>query len=210
MAAAVGRVRQGARPAARRRSRPSDFVTRRCGTSRDASTSSAKPSSAAASLQAVGIGQPVRVVFDAEPRPGSPRSSSMVGEVARRVGIRAVRPDADVRDVGRVPRLPQIGRAGQQRRAAVRADVEALEEAEAERVVAGQPIHALLREQQQAVERALRHGGLQPRHAGVHFGGAKCTGMDRLLRAGRRGLASAGVKRQAPLRDFRHFVALRR
>ena len=45
-----------------------------------------------------------------------------------------------------------------------------LEEAEAERVVAGQPVHALLREQQHGVELLLGHLDHQPVAAGVEFG----------------------------------------
>ena len=97
----------------------------------------------------------------------------MLGEhrlqIACRVGAFAVLPDAHVGDVGGVLGLAQVGRAGQQRDAAVAADIEALEEAEAEAVVAGKPVVALLREQQHAIEPTLGHGGEQPALAGGHF-----------------------------------------
>ena len=57
-----------------------------------------------------------------------------------------------------------------------RADVEALEEAEAETVVAGQPIVALLREQQQAVELLRRHRGGEAGLARGHFAFGKMDG----------------------------------
>jgi hypothetical protein len=68
-----------------------------------------------------------------------------------------MRPDADVLDVGGVLRLPQVGRAGQQHHAAVGAQIQTLEKDVAERVVAGQVIHALLTEDQQPVEPARLH-----------------------------------------------------
>ena len=59
-------------------------------------------------------------------------------------------------DRGQV-RLPQIGRAGQQGQHAVRPQIQALEHAVATGVVAGQPVHAFLTEEQQAVEAGLSH-----------------------------------------------------
>ena len=79
----------------------------------------------------------------------------------------AVHPDADVVDHRRVPRLEQIGGAGEQHEAAVGAEIEALEIDVAERVVAGQPVHALLAEAEQAVEPAF---GERPCGAGAALG----------------------------------------
>ena len=126
---------------------------------------------------AVEMGEALRVVFDAEPAPGV-QARQHRGEVARRLGLGAVLPDADVGDIGRMLRLPEIGGAGQQRRATIRADIEALEEAEAEGVVAGEPVVAFGREQQRAVEllrgEGFEHAGL----AGGHFGGGEVDGHD--------------------------------
>jgi hypothetical protein len=51
-----------------------------------------------------------------------------------------------------VPGLPQIGGTGQKRKPPVGAEIEALEEAEAERVIAGEVVHALLIEHQETIE----------------------------------------------------------
>ena len=135
------------------------------------------------------MGEAVAVELDAEAA-----ARAEVGEhrlqIARRVGALAVLPDADVGDVGGVLRLAQVGRAGQQRDAAVAADIEALEEAEAEAVVAGEPIVALLREQQQAIEPALGHRGEQPPLAGGHFVGGEVDGQMRTPAGARKRAAS--------------------
>ena len=104
------------------------------------------------------MGQAVAVEFDSEPRAG-PEIVEHFAQIPNRVGVRAVLPNANRLDIGSVLGLSEIGRTRQQRDAAVGADIEALEEAEAETVVAGQPIIALLREQQQAVEPLGRHRG---------------------------------------------------
>ena len=57
-------------------------------------------------------------------------------------------------------------------------DDEALEEAEAERVVAGEPVHRFLLEEQQAVEPGLRHGGEEGGLAAVELGGGKVQGHE--------------------------------
>jgi len=56
-------------------------------------------------------------------------------------------------------RLAQIRRAGEQRQLAIGAEIEALEKAEAEGVIAREIIHALLLEHEQAVEIGFLHGG---------------------------------------------------
>jgi hypothetical protein len=68
-----------------------------------------------------------------------------------------------------VARLAQVGRPRQKHHRAVRLQDEALEKAEAERVVAGQPVHALLGEQQDGVELLLGHLDHQPVAACVEF-----------------------------------------
>ena len=69
-------------------------------------------------------------------------------------------------------------------------DDEALEEAEAERVVAGEPVHRLLLEQEQPVEPRLRHGGKERALAAVELFGEKCRAMS----VGRLRTPSAKVK----------------
>lgn len=54
--------------------------------------------------------------------------------------------------------LPEIGKAGQQCHRAVGAKDEALEEAETEAVVAGQPEHRFLLEQEERIEPVGLHG----------------------------------------------------
>ncbi len=94
------------------------------------------------------MGEAVAVEFDAQATTGAE-----VGEhrfqIHGGVGLRAIAPDADVGDVGGLLRLTEIGGAGQQRDPAISRDIKALEKAEAERVIAGEPIIALLREKQQ-------------------------------------------------------------
>ena len=120
-------------------------------------------------LAAVRGDEPVALELDAEALAGEPELGAEVLEVERRIGVGGVLPDAHVGDDRGVPRLAQIGRAGQERHAPVGRDDEALEEAEAERVVAGRPVHRLLLEQQQAVEPRLRHGGEQRALAAVEL-----------------------------------------
>src|SRR5690606_12111371 len=64
-------------------------------------------------------------------------------------------------DDGGELRLAQVRGAGQQEHGAVGAEKQALKEAEPERLVAGQVVHAFLAEQQQAVERMRGHHGAQ-------------------------------------------------
>ena len=95
------------------------------------------------------------VVLDAEPLAGQALLRQQRAQLLGRIAALAVDPDADVLDDRGVLRLAQIGRAGQQDQIAVGAQHEALEEAVAEGVVAGQPVHALLLEHQKSVELAL-------------------------------------------------------
>ena len=99
-----------------------------------------------------------------------------VAQIDRRIGAVAVGPQDDVVDDRGMARLAQIGRAGQQHHRAVRLHHEALEEAEAERVVAGQPVHAFLREQQDGVELLLGHLDHQPVAPRVIFRRARSAG----------------------------------
>ena len=118
----------------------------------------------------------MRVVFDADAHAEQAEIVEQVAQVERRIGVVAVGPDDDVLDDRGLPRLPEVGRAGEQHHRAVGLDHQALEEAEAERVVAGQPVHALLREQQHGVELLLRHLDHQPVAAGVEFGAFEMQG----------------------------------
>jgi hypothetical protein len=144
------------------------------------------------------MGEAIAVELDAEPAARAEFHEHRF-QIMGRVGAFAVLPDAHVGDVGRMARLAQVGRAGQQRDAAVAADVKALEEAEAEAVVAGEPIVALLREQQQTVEPALSHRREQPPLAGGHFVSGEMNGQMRTPAGARtappaKALQSAAVK----------------
>ena len=109
------------------------------------------------------------VVFDADAGAEQIEVVEQVAQVDRRVGAVAVGPQHDVVDDRGVARLAQIGRAGEQHHRAVGLHHQALEEAEAERVVAGQPVHALLGEQQHGIELLLGHLDHQPVAPGVKF-----------------------------------------
>ena len=110
----------------------------------------------------------------------------------------AVGPDDDVLDDGGVARLAQVRRAGQQCHLAIALHHKALEEAEAERVVAGEPVHAFLREQQHAVELALGHGGDEPSPCAPSYSAfEKCSAMTYSLIIIDRNLAA--VVRLAPV-----------
>ena len=104
----------------------------------------------------------MRVVFDADARAEQVELVQQVAQIERRIGAVAVGPHNDVVDSGGVARLAQVGRTGQKHHRAVRLHHKALEEAEAERVVAGQPVHAFLREEQNGVELLLGHLDHQP------------------------------------------------
>ncbi len=130
---------------------------------------------------AVVMREPLRVVLDPEPPP-CPEIVEHPRKIPRGLGVGGVLPDADVGDVGRALRLPQVRRARQQRRAAVGADIEALEEAEAEGVVAGQPIITLGREQQRAVEPGVGQRGQQAGLARRHLVGGEMYRQRGLLR----------------------------
>src|SRR5690606_19383167 len=106
---------------------------------------------------AVRRGQAMGVVLHAQALAGKALLGEERAQVLGRVAALAVDPDPDVLDDRGVPRLAQIRRAGEQDQIAVRAQHQALEEAVAERVVAGEPVHALLLEQEHAVEPPRRH-----------------------------------------------------
>ena len=73
-------------------------------------------------------------------------------ELESRLGAVRIGPDADIPDDRGVLGLAEVGRTGQKREPAVAPQIEALEKAEAEGVIAGQVIHAFLLKHQQAVE----------------------------------------------------------
>src|SRR4026209_1801702 len=98
------------------------------------------------------MGQTKGVVLDAESLAGRTEIPKHVAQLVGGTGAGLVGPDADVLDDRRVPGLPKVGGTGQKRKPPVGAEVEALEEAEAERVIAGEVVHALLIEHQEAVE----------------------------------------------------------
>ena len=115
----------------------------------------------------------MRVVFDADALPEKIEVVEQIAQVDRRIGAVAVGPEHDVLDDRGLAGLAQIGRAGQQHHRAVGLHHQRLEEAEAERVVAGQPVHAFLGEEQDGVELLLGHLDQQPVAAGVEFGTVK-------------------------------------
>ncbi len=98
--------------------------------------------------QAIGVG------FDPQPLAACAEAFQHVTQLQRGIGALRIGPDADILDQRGVLRLTQIGRARQQRQFSVGAEIEALEKAESYRIVAGQIVHALLLEHQQAVEAA--------------------------------------------------------
>ena len=106
---------------------------------------------------AVSCGQTMGVVLDAEALAGKALLRQQRAQLHGRIGARAVDPDADVLDDRGVLGLAQIRRARQQDQIAVRPQHQALEEAVAEGVVAGEPVHALRLEHQQPVQPARRH-----------------------------------------------------
>ncbi len=94
------------------------------------------------------MGEAIGIGLDAEPLAGGAEIPKHVAQLIGRAGAGLVGPDADVLDDRGVPGLPQIGGAGQERQPPIGSEIEALEEAEAERVVAGEVVHALLLEHQ--------------------------------------------------------------
>ncbi len=131
-------------------------------------------------LPAVRGDEAVRLVLDAEAlaRKAELRCESL--EVEGRIGIGRVLPDADVLDRGGMLRLAQIGRSGEERHAPVRGHDQALEEAEAEGVVARQPIHGFLLEQQHPVEPGVRQGGEEGGLAALVFRRGEMQGQSGL------------------------------
>ena len=106
-------------------------------------------------LLAVEMGEAIGIGLDAEPLAGGAEIPEHVAQLIGRAGAGLVGPDADVLDDRGVPGLPQIGGAGQERQPPIGSEIEALEEAEAERVVAGEVVHALLIEHQEPVQLLL-------------------------------------------------------
>ncbi len=99
-------------------------------------------------------GQALGVALDADQGASTAVPGDHIAERASRVRAGFVDPDADVLDDRGVLRLSQVRRAGEQGHPPVAAEPEALEEAEPEGVVAGQVVHALLLEEQDAEEAA--------------------------------------------------------
>ena len=86
------------------------------------------------------------------------------------MSVGAIRPDPDVGENGGMLGLAQVRRAGEERRSASGRDNKALEEAEAERVVAGEPVHRLLLKQEHPVEAGALHRGQQSLPAAFELG----------------------------------------
>ncbi len=113
--------------------------------------------------------QAVALRFDAEPFAGSAETGKHVAKLIGRPRALSIGPDADVADDRGVLRLAQIGGARQQSKPALGPEIEALEEAEAEAVIAGQVIHALLLEHQQAIKPGRLERGANLRDPRVIF-----------------------------------------
>jgi hypothetical protein len=104
-------------------------------------------------------GEPVRLPLDPDPATLEPLLDEDRRELAGGIRTLAIHPDADVgQDRGELG-LAQVGGTGEEDEIARPAQDEALEEAEAEAVVAREPVHALLLEQEEPVEPGLGHGG---------------------------------------------------
>ena len=114
--------------------------------------------------------QAMGVIFDADAFSEQVELVQQIAQVDRRVGAVAVGPQHNVLDDRGLTRLAQVGRAGEQHHRAVGLHHKRLEEAEAEGVVAGQPVHALLGEKQHGVELFLGHLDQEPVAAGIEFG----------------------------------------
>jgi hypothetical protein len=99
----------------------------------------------------------MRVVLDADPHTEQAEIVQELAQLQRRPGIRLVGPDHDRLDQGGMTGLAKVCGTGEQREVAGARQHQALEEAVAERVVAGEPVVALRREQQQRIELAARH-----------------------------------------------------
>src|SRR3546814_6643818 len=137
----------------------------------------------------------------------SPYTTRFRSQRAGRLGRGPGDLDADFLGRGSLLGLAQVGRARQQHEAAVGAEIEALEEDVAEGVVAGQVVHALLAEHQQAVEAGFCQqmaGAVPPagklgfsevqRHgvSGLQIDGGEAAAVVRLL-----ALAGAAVAEEA-------------
>src|SRR3546814_1599724 len=84
----------------------------------------------------------IGVVLDPQALASAAELAKGLAQLGGGVGVGAVDPDADVLHHRGLPRLAQVGRAGQQHEPPVGAEVEALEEDVAEAVVAGQVVRS--------------------------------------------------------------------
>jgi hypothetical protein len=120
-------------------------------------------------LAAIRGDEAVGLELDADALASQPEIARQSEQILRRIGIAAVLPDPDIGEVRGVLRLAIIGGAGQQRHGAVGLHDQALEEAEAEGVVAGEPEHRFLLKQEEGVEAVALHGGEQRVAAAAEF-----------------------------------------
>jgi hypothetical protein len=132
-------------------------------------------------LLAVRGHESIRLVFDADAFALEPDFIRETLQIRGRVRIRGILPDANVADVGGVLRLAQIGRARQQRHAPVGGEHEALEEAEPEGVVAREPVHGFLLEQQQPIEAFAHYRFTERGFAAGEFGFGEVQGHGGLV-----------------------------
>ena len=136
--------------------------------------------------------------IELHPEPGAPEPQLVEQrpQIAGGVHALGVLPDADVLDVRGMPRLAEIREPCEQGHATVGLHDQALEQAEAEGVVAGEPVHGLLLEAEQRVEPGTadgRRGALAPSR---HLFGAE---MDRHV--GRSSVQEGGGRRFAVRRN---------
>ena len=143
---------------------------------------------------ALGGGQPVGLPLDAEAAAGEVKLGEDRAQVALGRGALGVDPDAHVGDQRGEAGLQAVGGAGEQREAAVRGQDQRLEMHVAEGVVAGQPVHALLAEEEEGVEAAGLHRG-----DGRGLAGGELLGVEMQVGGGRdhRAGPSSGRRRSS-------------
>ena len=99
--------------------------------------------------------------------------------------------------------LAQIGGAGEERHSAIGTEVETLEKAKAECVIAGEPIHALLLEQQNTIQFARFHDIEEAVAAGEEFIVVKMCAHDFFLGDSERAVIAKPFHRRGRVRISR-------
>ena len=118
----------------------------------------------------------MRIALDPDLLAGPAMLGHHVAQRTGGIGAGLIDPDADVVDDRRMLRLPEVRRTGEQGHPPVASEPEALEEAEAERVVTREVEHALLLEEQDAGETARLQRTDRRVATPVEFGSCKVDG----------------------------------